>query len=79
MTKYQYLLAKKEEGELSILLQIGLPTQILFQMDIYAFHLLHPTYSHVKLANELDTTHSTVQRALSFMDQPVTTPPKNLG
>ena len=62
---------KKESGELSILLQIGVPTQVLQQMDIYAFHLLHPEFSQLKLAIHLNTSQATVQRAIAFMSKPV--------
>ena len=49
MTIYSYLLNKKQSGELSILFQVGLPTNILTQMDIYAFHLQHPTLSQLRI------------------------------
>lgn len=71
MNTYTYLLSKKQSGELSILLQIGVPTQVLQQMDIYAFHLAHPDYSQLKLANLLNTSQASVQRAIAFMSKPV--------
>ncbi|MBO4369755.1 MAG: hypothetical protein J5808_00145 [Paludibacteraceae bacterium] len=69
MTKYQYLLAKKESGELSILLRIGLPVQILRQMDIYASHLAHPEASQLRLSLEQNASQATVHRAIAFMRQ----------
>jgi hypothetical protein len=69
MTKYEYLLCRQETGELSILLQLGLPTQLPKWMEIYAYHLTHPSLSHVQLAADLKTSKSTVQRALAFMNQ----------
>ena len=71
MNTYTYLLNKKENGELSILLQIGIPTQVLQQMDIYAYHLLHPDLSQLQLANRLKTSQATVQRAIAFMRMPI--------
>ena len=67
MNKYQYLLAKKESGELSILLQCGVPTQVLGQMDIYAYHLEHPKESHLKLSHRFRTSQATIQRAIASM------------
>ena len=67
MNKYTYLLNKKQSGELSILLKIGVPAQVLQQMDIYAYHLLHPDLSQVKLAVDLNTSQATVQRAIASM------------
>ena len=69
MNKYQYLLSKKESGELSILFELGLPVHLSGWMEYYAFHLTHPEMSHLELANNLNVGHSTVQRALAFMQQ----------
>ena len=69
MTKYEYLLSKKENGELSILFELGLPVHLSGWMEYYAFHLAHPEMSHLELANNLNVGHSTVQRALAFMQQ----------
>ena len=71
MNKYTYLLAKKESGELSILLQLGLPLYLTFWMDIYGYHLAHPGFNQIILATHLRTSKSTVQRALAFMNQPI--------
>ena len=71
MTKYQYLLNKKESGELSILFEVGLPLYLTFWMDIYACHLAHPEWNQIILAVHLRTSQSTVQRALAFMNQPL--------
>ena len=69
MNKYQYLLSKKESGELSILLQIGLSVNILQQMEIYAFHLNHPNLSQLQVAIEMRTSKITVWRAYLSMSQ----------
>ena len=72
MTIYSYLLNKKQSGELSILFQVGLPTNILTQMDIYAFHLQHPTLSQWKVALHFGTHKYIVWIAYRTMSQPVT-------
>lgn len=69
MTKYEYLLSKKESGELSILFELGLPVHLSGWIEYYQYHLQHPTISQLELANELNVGHSTVQRALAFMKQ----------
>ena len=60
---------KKESGELSILLQIGLSVNILQQMEIYAFHLNHPNLSQLQVAIEMRTSKITVWRAYLSMSQ----------
>ena len=69
MTKYQYLLSKKENGELSILFELGLPVHLSGWMEYYAFHLAHPELSQLELSYELKVGHSTIQRALAYMQQ----------
>ena len=62
---------KKESGELSILLQIGLPIQVLTQMDIYASHLVHPNLSQWKVALHFNVDKKTIWNAYRFMSQPI--------
>ena len=62
---------KKESGELSILLQIGLSVNILQQMEIYAFHLNHPNLSQLQVAIEMRTSKITVWRAYLSMSQQI--------
>ncbi|MBQ7540292.1 MAG: hypothetical protein IJT13_04130 [Bacteroidaceae bacterium] len=69
MTKYQYLLKKKESGELSILFELGLPVHLSGLMEICAYHLAHPELCQLELSYELKVGHSTIQRALAFMQQ----------
>ena len=70
MTKYEYLLSKNENGELNMLQrEFGLAPHLSGWMEYYAFHLAHPEMSHLELANNLNVGHSTVQRALAFMQQ----------
>ena len=71
MTIYTYLLNKKESGELSLLLQVGLPTQLLMYMDIYAYHLQHPELSQFQVALDLRTHKYIVWLAYRAMNQSI--------
>ncbi len=71
MNKYQYLLSKKESGELSILFELGLPVHLSGWMEYYAFHLAHPEKSNVEISYYFTATKSTIQRAIAFMDSPI--------
>ncbi len=71
MNKYQYLLKKKESGELSILFELGLPVHLSGWMEYYAFHLAHPEMSNVEISYYFTATKSTIQRAIAFMDSPI--------
>ena len=63
---------KKESGELSILLKVGLPVNICMQMDIYAFHLAHPNLSQFQVALHMGVHKYTVWLAYRAMNQPLT-------
>jgi len=63
---------KKENGELSILFELGLPVHLSNWMEYYAFHLAHPEQSQLELSCELKVGHSTIQRALAYMQQELT-------
>lgn len=69
MTYYEFLLGQKESGHLKKWLQIGAPSQIPKWMEIYEYHRRHPSFSQLKLSADLETSTSTVQRALAFMNQ----------
>ena len=71
MNKYQYLLSKKESGELSILFELGLPVHLSGWMEYYAFHLTHPEMSNVEISYYFTATKSTIQRAITFMESPI--------
>ena len=71
MTKYEYLLSKKESGELSILFELGLPVHLSGWMEYYAFHLTHPEMSNVEISYYFTATKSTIQRAIAFMESPI--------
>ena len=60
---YEYLLAKKESGELRILFALGLPTQITQWMEICDYHLRHPELSQLKTAIHFGVSAKTVWRA----------------
>jgi len=69
MSYYEFLKEEREAGRLKKWLLLGAPTQLPKWMEIYQYHLLHPTFSQLELANNLNVGHSTVQRALSYMKQ----------
>ena len=71
MTKYEYLLSKKESGELSMLFELGLPVQLSNWMEYYAYHLAHPKMSNVEISYRFAVTKSTIQRAIAFMGSPI--------
>ena len=68
MTKYQYLLSKKESGELSILLQIGLPVHLVSYMQICEYHLAHPNESQFEVALFFDTSKRKVWNAYRLLE-----------
>ena len=71
MTKYEYLLSKKERGELSMLFELGLPVHLSGWMEYYAYHLVHPEMSNVEISYYFTATKSTIQRAIAFMESPI--------
>lgn len=71
MTNYDYLLAKKENGELNILIQLGLPLHILTWMDAYAYHLENPDASQFTVALKFRISKKWVYECYRFMNQPI--------
>ena len=69
MTKYQYLLAKKESGELSILLELGLPVQLLTYMEICAYHLAHPELSQWKVSLDFRVSKFYIWKAYQLLNE----------
>ena len=67
MTAFQFLLNKKESGELSILLQIGLPTHLVSWMEYYDYWQKHPDESRVEISHHFHVTKSTIDRAIHWM------------
>ena len=68
MTKYEYLLSKKENGELSILLELGLPAYLIFWMEICAFHINHPELSQFQVALHFNTSKKTIWRVYHLLE-----------
>lgn len=62
---------KKESGELSILFQLGLPTQLTQWMDICEFHLMYPNLSRLKVALHFRVSAKTVWRAYKLLDSTI--------
>ena len=62
---------KKESGELSILLRIGLSVNILQQMEIYAYHLDHPNLSQFQMALHFNVDKKTIWNAYQFLNQSI--------
>ena len=58
---------KKESGELSILLQLGLPTQLVSYMEICAYHLAHPDLSQWKMALLFNTSKRKIWNAYHLL------------
>ena len=77
MTKYQFLLVLDELGLLEPLFaDFDSNARYKFWMEIYAHHNANTQLCQLDLAFDLKTSHSTVQRALKFMDQPLSCQPK---
>ena len=72
MTYYEFLLSEKASGNFKKWLLIGAPSQLPKWMEIYEYQLQNPDLSQEQLAADLGTSSSTVQRALSFMNQSFT-------
>ncbi len=71
MNKYQYLLSKKESGELSILIKdYGFPSYYPQWMEYYEFYCAHSTMSYSELSCYFHVTRSTIYRAVQFMKSP---------
>ena len=68
MNKYQYLLSKKESGELSILFELGLPVHLSGWMEICAYHLAHPELSQWQLALHFNTSKKSIWRAYHLLE-----------
>ena len=72
MNYYEFLLQEKAAGRFKIWMRMGAPSQLPTWMEIYQYHLDNPSLSQLALAHDCKVGHSTVQRALAFMNQPVT-------
>lgn len=63
MNKYEYLQEKKQNGELSILFELGLPVHLVFYMEICAYHLAYPELSQFRVALHFNTSKKTIWKA----------------
>ena len=71
MSYYEFLMEEKEAGRLKKWLQLGAPSQLPKWMEIYQYHLLHPKLNQLELSSDLKVGHSTIQRAIAFMNQEI--------
>ena len=72
MTIYNYLLNKKQSGELSILLRyLELSPKFLQWMDICEYHLRHPEKSQFQVALHFNVNKKTIWRAYKLLNQSV--------
>lgn len=68
MTKYEYLLSKKESGELSILFELGLPVHLISYMEICEYHLAYPGLSQWKVALHFNTSKRKIWNAYHLLE-----------
>ena len=70
MTKYEYLLELQASGELKMLIrEFSFPPHFLSWMEIFRFHLEHPTLSQFQVALHFNTSKFKVYRVYLFMNQ----------
>ena len=73
MKIYNYLLEKRESGEIKVLFQhLGVSPRYLKFMEIYAFHLEHPKLSMFEVSRKMNVQKSYVWLAYQLMNQEVT-------
>jgi len=68
-TNYEYLLDKQQTGELSRLFRMGFPTKYVRFMEMYAYHLAHPSASQMEVALTFMTCKSVVSEAYKCMQE----------
>ena len=68
-TIYEYLLEKQASGEIKVLFALGVSTSIPMYMQIYEYHLTHPTEGQFKVSLEMNIARTSVQRAYKMMSQ----------
>ena len=70
MTKYDFLLALKQQGVLQTLTQeYGLPAYAQW-MEYYEFYLDHPKLSYTEISFDFQASRATIYRAIQFMKAP---------
>ena len=69
MNNYQFLFSEREHGQFNEYMRRGLIGSNLFLwLDIYEFHLSHPTASTWTVANEFDIDQKHVRNIYAFME-----------
>ena len=72
MTKFEYLLELQDSGELKLLIrEFSFPTHFLSWMEIYRYHLEHPTLSQFQVALHFNVSKAKVWEVYLFMNQPI--------
>ena len=69
MTHYEFLRQEQERGTLRQWYQYGLAVQTENWMKYYEYRVLHPEKSYLEIASHFSVTHSTIGRAVTFMNQ----------
>ncbi|MBQ7631980.1 MAG: hypothetical protein IJS82_04395 [Paludibacteraceae bacterium] len=70
MTKYDFLLALREDGLLQTLpFEYGLPSYEKW-MEYYEFYLDHPDFSFTEISFYFQASRGTIYRAIVFMRSP---------
>ena len=69
MNNYQFLISEREQGKFYEYLRRGLiGSNLLLWLDIYDFHILHPTASTWFVANEFNVDQKHVRNIYTFME-----------
>ena len=63
MNNYQFLISEREHGRFNEYLRRGLiGSNLLLWLDVYEFHLAHPSASTWFVANEFDISQAHVRK-----------------
>ena len=74
MNKYQFLLGLQQSGTLKILIrEFSFPPHFLSWMEIYDYHLSHPSLSQFQVCKKMNVSKAKVWEVYSFMNQPLST------
>ena len=77
MTRYEFLLNQQEAGVLDTwFTDFDATARYELWLQIYAYHLANPDVSQLQMEIIFKVGHSTIQRAITFMDKPLTCQPK---
>ena len=70
-TNYEFLVDMKREGRMKALFSVGVSTNIVDWMKIYAYHLAHPTLSQFQVSMHFNISKHMVWNAYRFMNQSI--------